>query len=79
MCSIFIARSGIVVGKRDQQSGPLSSLGRSMRLIVARCSIEYSGRLSTRLADGVRLLMIKKDGTFMVWSDGGGQSVKPQN
>jgi RecB family endonuclease NucS len=50
-----------------------------VRLIVARCSIEYSGRLTTRLADGVRLLMIKKDGTFMVWTDGGGQSVKPLN
>jgi hypothetical protein len=50
-----------------------------MRLIVARCSIEYSGRLTTRLTDGVRLLMIKKDGTFMVWTDGGGQSVKPLN
>jgi RecB family endonuclease NucS len=50
-----------------------------MRLIVARCEIEYSGRLSTRLPEAVRLLMIKSDGTFMVWSDGGGQSVKPLN
>ncbi len=50
-----------------------------MRLIVARCSIEYSGRLTTRLPQGVRLLMIKADGTFMVWSDGGGSSVKPLN
>ncbi len=50
-----------------------------MRLIVARCSIEYTGRLTTRLPEAVRLLMIKADGTFMVWSDGGGQKVKPQN
>lgn len=50
-----------------------------MRLIVARCSARYSGRLSTVLPDGVRLLMIKRDGTFMVWSDGGGPSVKPLN
>ena len=50
-----------------------------MRLIIARCSIEYSGRLSTHLPEAVRLLMIKSDGTFMVWSDGGGQKVKPQN
>jgi hypothetical protein len=50
-----------------------------MRLIVARCSVEYSGRLSTRLPEAVRLLMIKADGTFMVWSDGGGSKVKPQN
>ncbi|MDP9385174.1 MAG: endonuclease NucS, partial [Actinomycetota bacterium] len=45
----------------------------------ARCSIEYTGRLTTRLPEAVRLLMIKADGTFMVWSDGGGQKVKPQN
>jgi endonuclease len=50
-----------------------------VRLIVARCSIEYSGRLSTHLPEAVRLLMIKSDGTFMVWSDAGGQKVKPQN
>jgi RecB family endonuclease NucS len=50
-----------------------------MRLIVARCSIDYSGRLTTHLAEATRLLMIKADGTFMVWSDYGGQSVKPLN
>ena len=50
-----------------------------MRLIVAKCSISYTGRLSTFLPEAERLLMIKADGTFMVWSDGGGQSVKPLN
>jgi endonuclease len=50
-----------------------------MRLIVARCSASYTGRLTTNLAEGVRLLMIKDDGTFMIWSDGGGSSVKPLN
>ncbi len=50
-----------------------------MRLIVARCEVSYTGRLSTRLAEGVRLLMIKEDGTVMLWSDGGGLSVKPLN
>lgn len=50
-----------------------------MRLIVARCEVRYSGRLSTVLAPAVRLLMLKADGTFMVWADGGGQSVKPLN
>jgi endonuclease len=50
-----------------------------MRLIVARCEVFYTGRLSTRLAEGVRLLMIKEDGTVMLWSDGGGLSVKPLN
>ena len=50
-----------------------------MRLIVARCEVQYTGRLSTRLPEAVRLLMIKADGTFMVWSDGDGQKVEPLN
>ncbi len=48
-----------------------------MRLIVARCRVSYAGRLSTVLPEGVRLLMLGPDGTFMVWADGGG--VKPLN
>jgi endonuclease len=50
-----------------------------MRLMIARCSIDYSGRLSTHLPEATRLLMFKADGTFMVWSDHGSQSVKPLN
>jgi endonuclease len=50
-----------------------------VRLIVARCSVSYSGRLTTHLPEAVRLLMIKADGTFMVWSDTSGSSVKPLN
>jgi endonuclease len=50
-----------------------------MRLIVASCSVEYSGRLKTCLSQATRLLMFKADGTFMVWSDHGSQSVKPLN
>jgi RecB family endonuclease NucS len=50
-----------------------------VRLIVARCAVEYTGRLATRLPEAVRLLVIKADGTFMVWADGGGPSVKPLN
>jgi RecB family endonuclease NucS len=50
-----------------------------MRLIVARCEVSYLGRLSTVLPEAVRLLMLKPDGAFMVWADGGGPSVKPLN
>src|SRR5215470_15133166 len=50
-----------------------------MRLMVARCTITYSGRLTTFLDAATRLLMFKADGTFMVWSDHGSQSVKPLN
>jgi endonuclease len=49
-----------------------------MRLLIARCSIDYSGRLTTHLPEAVRLIMIKNDGGVSVWHDGG-SSVKPQN
>ncbi len=49
-----------------------------MRLLVARCSIDYTGRLTTHLPEATRLLMIKDDGGVSVWHDGG-SSVKPQN
>jgi RecB family endonuclease NucS len=48
-----------------------------MRLIVARCEVNYSGRLSARLPEALRLLMVKSDGSVMVHADTGGY--KPQN
>ena len=50
-----------------------------MRLVVARCEVTYTGRLTAHLPESTRLLMIKEDGTFMVWSDSGGAKVKPLN
>jgi RecB family endonuclease NucS len=48
-----------------------------MRLIFARCSVAYSGRLATALPTAVRLLVLKADGSFMVHADSGGY--KPLN
>ncbi|HET6914911.1 MAG TPA: endonuclease NucS [Acidimicrobiales bacterium] len=48
-----------------------------MRLVVATCSVDYSGRLSARLPSARRLLMIKADGSVSVHSDGG--AYKPLN
>src|SRR6266480_7094879 len=48
-----------------------------VRLIVARCSVEYSGRLSAVLPEAVRLLMLKADGSVLVHDDAGGY--KPLN
>ena len=48
-----------------------------MRLIVARCEVRYEGRLSARLPEALRLLMLKADGSVMVHADTGGY--KPQN
>jgi endonuclease len=50
-----------------------------VRLIVARCEVTYVGRTTTQLPEAVLLLMVKGDGTFMVWADGGGPNVKPLN
>jgi endonuclease len=50
-----------------------------MRLIVARCEVTYIGRTTTVLPEAVRLLMLKADGTFMVWADGGSPNVRPLN
>ena len=48
-----------------------------MRLIVTRCEVRYTGRLTAVLPEALRLLMIKSDGSVMVHADTGGY--KPQN
>ena len=48
-----------------------------MRLVIARCSVDYAGRLSAHLAPAIRLLIVKADGSVLVHSDGG--SYKPLN
>lgn len=48
-----------------------------MRLLVARCTVDYEGRLSAHLPEAVRLIMVKADGSVLVHADGG--SYKPLN
>jgi endonuclease len=48
-----------------------------VRLVVARCQIDYAGRLSAHLPMATRVLMLKADGSVLVHSDGG--SYKPLN
>ncbi len=48
-----------------------------MRIVVARCSAMYQGRLSSTLDSGVRLIMVKADGCVAVHADGG--AYKPLN
>jgi hypothetical protein len=43
-----------------------------MRLLVARCEVLYTGRLTARLPEAVRLLLFKPDGSFLVHDDAGG-------
>ena len=48
-----------------------------MRLIVARCSVDYTGRLTAHLPEALRLIMLKADGSVLVHADAGGY--KPLN
>lgn len=48
-----------------------------MRVVIASCSVDYSGRLDAHLPRATRLIMVKADGSVLVHSDGG--SYKPLN
>jgi len=46
-------------------------------LVIARCSVDYSGRLDAHLPEAVRLIMVKADGCVAIHADGG--AYKPLN
>ena len=48
-----------------------------MRLMIARCSVDYAGRLAAHLPMATRLLMVKADGCVAIHADGG--AYKPLN
>jgi RecB family endonuclease NucS len=48
-----------------------------VRIVIARCSADYAGRLSAHLAMATRLLIVKADGSVAIHSDAG--SYKPLN
>ena len=48
-----------------------------MRLVIARCSVDYAGRLTAHLPEATRLLMVKADGCVAIHADGG--AYKPLN
>ena len=48
-----------------------------MRLLIARCQVDYAGRLTAHLPMATRLVMVKNDGSVLVHADGG--SYKPLN
>jgi endonuclease len=48
-----------------------------MRLIVARCEVQYRGRLNALLPEAVRLIIVKADGSVLIHADAGGY--KPLN
>jgi RecB family endonuclease NucS len=48
-----------------------------MRLVIARCSVDYAGRLSAHLPSALRLLLVKADGSVSVHADD--RAYKPLN
>lgn len=48
-----------------------------MRLVIARCTVDYTGRLDAHLPEATRLIMMKADGTLAIHSDG--NASKPLN
>jgi endonuclease len=50
---------------------------RAVRLIVARCEVRYTGRLTAVLPASTRLLILKSDGSVLIHADAGGY--KPLN
>jgi RecB family endonuclease NucS len=48
-----------------------------VRLVIAKCQVDYAGRLTAHLPMATRLIMVKNDGSVLVHSDGG--SYKPLN
>ncbi len=48
-----------------------------MRLVIARCSVDYVGRLTAHLPVATRLLMVKADGSVSVHADD--RAYKPLN
>ena len=48
-----------------------------MRLVFARCTVDYEGRLTAHLPEATRLIMVKSDGCVAIHADGG--SYKPLN
>jgi len=61
---------------RAASARPLGTLCQ-VRLVIARCQVDYAGRLTAHLPMATRLLIVKADGSVLVHADGG--SYKPLN
>lgn len=48
-----------------------------MRLVIARCTVDYAGRLSAHLPSAQRLIMVKADGSVSIHADD--RAYKPLN
>jgi endonuclease len=72
---VLLPPSGRLVLRRSFPGPPVELP--DVRLVIARCSVDYVGRLTAHLPSSLRLLIVKADGSVLVHSDGG--SYKPLN
>jgi endonuclease len=63
----------MAIGKRSRDLYPVAC--HCVRLVIARCTVEYVGRLTASLPTATRLVLIKADGSVLIHADGG--SYKP--
>ena len=61
---------------RPRLDGAADSVA-AVRLVIARCSVDYAGRLDAHLPEATRLIMVKADGCVAIHADGG--AYKPLN
>ena len=48
-----------------------------MRLVIARCQVDYAGRLTAHLPMATRLILVKADGSVSIHADD--RAYKPLN
>ena len=64
-----------VPGERRGERSLVTALARAehygwpVRLVIARCSVDYAGRLTAHLPSALRLLIVKADGSVLVHSE----------
>src|SRR5947199_10933 len=70
---------GLTLTSQRASRGPdaVSTTLRGVRLVIARCSVDYIGRLTAHLPLATRLLMVKADGSVSVHADD--RAYKPLN
>ena len=66
-----------MVRRPQATAGTRRASVRVVRLVIARCSVDYLGRLTAHLPPALRLLMLKADGSLSVHADD--RAYKPLN
>src|SRR4051812_38756616 len=70
----------MALARHSRPSGvvaPTRAYPLAVRIVIARCSVDYIGRLTAHLPAAVRLLMIKADGSVSIHADD--RAYKPLN